>query len=186
MTASDSETEIKIPVSDLPALEARLLAMGAVESKPRHAEKNTLYDDAGGKLSGSGCALRLRFAQGRGVVTFKGPAKYVGSVKTREEIESEVGDPDSFRAILDRLGFVARFRYEKRRQELEVGGCTVCLDETPIGNFVEVEGEHEAILIVLRDLGLDENRAVRGSYAGLYARARKADPSLPPDMVFSR
>jgi adenylate cyclase class 2 len=185
VTASGTETEIKIPVPELSPLLERLRAMGAVETKARHEEHNTLYDDSDGKLSRAGCTLRVRRAQGRGVLTFKGPASFAEGVKTREEIESAMDDPDSLSIILDRLGFVARFRYEKRRQELGFGGCTICLDETPIGCFVEVEGEVEKIAEALRRLGLDPKDAVRSSYAGLYSKARQKDRSLPPDMVFS-
>jgi adenylate cyclase, class 2 len=186
VTASGTETEIKIPVSELGPLRARLLEAGAVEKRARHDEDNTLYDDAGGRLSQAGSALRLRVAQGRGVVTFKGPASFEGNVKSREELESGVDEPEVFRAILGRLGFIPRFRYQKRRQELELLGCTVCLDETPIGCFVEVEGEAGQISEALRRLGLRAESAVRDSYAGLYARARQKEPSLPPDMLFSR
>ncbi len=186
MTASGTETEIKIPVSELESLRSRLLGAGAVEKRAGHDEDNTLYDDAGGRLSHSGCALRLRVAGGRGIVTFKGPATFTGNVKSRMELQTGLDDPETFRAILGRLGFVPRFRYQKRRQELEFMDCTVCLDETPIGCFVEVEGEAGEISEALRQLGLSAEDAVRDSYAGLYARARQKDSSLPPDMLFSR
>ncbi len=185
MTASGVETEIKIPVSDLGALLARLVELGAVETKPRHEEDNSLYDDAGGALSRAGGTLRLRRARGRGELTFKGPASFAGNVKSREEIQTAVDDADALAVILERLGFVVRFRYQKRRRELELHGCTICLDETPIGEFVEVEGEADRIAEALGKLGLDAGGAVRQSYAGLYARARQKDPSLPPDMVFA-
>ena len=186
MTASGTETEIKIPVPELETLRARLLEAGAAEKRATHDEDNTLYDDPGGRLSQEGCALRLRVAEGRGIVTFKGPASFEGNVKSRKELQNEVDEPETFRAILGRIGLVPRFRYEKRRQELELLGCTVCLDETPIGCFVEVEGEVGEIFEVLRCLGLRAEDAVRDSYAGLYARARQKDPTLPSDMLFPR
>ena len=63
-------------------------------------------------------------------------------------------------------------------------GCAVALDETPIGNFVEVEGEPTAIRRVVVRLGLDFTEAIPYSYAELYPRRRKDEPSLPPDMVW--
>ena len=186
MNVSGTETEIKIPVADLEPLRAKLRESGAVETRAAHEEDNTLYDDAAGRLSGAGVALRLRIAGGRGLLTFKGEARFQGDLKIREELETAVGDPETMRAILVRLGFVPRFRYQKRRQELELLGCTVCLDETPIGSFVEIEGSADDIRTALARLGLESARAERDSYAGLYARARRREPGLPPDMLFSR
>jgi adenylate cyclase class 2 len=186
VTSSGTETEIKIPVPDLSCPRARLREAGAVETRPSHDEDNTLYDDADGRLSRKGCALRLRLAGGRGVLTFKGPARFDGNVKSREELQTGVDEPETLRAILERLGFVARFRYQKRRQEFELLACTVCLDETPIGCFVEIEGDAGRIFEALSFLGLRAEDAVRDSYAGLYARARQKNVALPPDMLFPR
>lgn len=186
MNASGTETEIKIPVAELESLRVKLREAGAVEARAAHDEDNTLYDDAEGRLSRSGCALRLRVAGRRCFLTFKGVARFEGSMKIREELETEIGEPETLRAILARLGFVPRFRYQKRRQELELLGCTVCLDETPIGDFVEVEGDADRIYETLDRLGLSAAEAERDSYAGLYARARLKEPGLPPDMLFSR
>ena len=60
----------------------------------------------------------------------------------------------------------------------------VALDETPIGLFVEVEGDPTTIRRVVALLGLDSSESIPYSYAELYARRRKEDPALPPDMVF--
>jgi len=128
----------------------------------------------------------LRMAEGKGVLTFKGPVRFEGNVKSREELQTEVGDAATLRGILERLGFRPKFRYQKRREEFELRSCTICLDETPIGDFIEVEGEASKIPGALAELGLSASDAVRDSYAGLYARKRGQDPSLPPDMLFSR
>ncbi|HET9796229.1 MAG TPA: class IV adenylate cyclase [Thermoanaerobaculia bacterium] len=184
MTApgSSEESEIKIPVPDLPAVRRRL--SGAERLSGIHLESNVLFDDAAGRLLASGTALRLRRARGRALVTFKGRAAFEGAVKRREELETEVADAATFERVLERLGFVPKFRYDKRREEFRFAGCVVALDETPIGTFVEIEGEPSAIEAAATDLGLDPRHAVRDSYAGLYRRARESDPSLPPDMVF--
>jgi adenylate cyclase class 2 len=86
--------------------------------------------------------------------------------------------------ILTALGLERRFRYEKRREEWELESCVIALDETPIGDFAEVEGEPPAIRRVLQRLGLDFSQAILDSYAELYQRRRRHEPSLPKDMVF--
>jgi adenylate cyclase class 2 len=183
-TKDPEETEIKVPVADLVPIRTKLVAEGARSHSEPHLERNVLFDDAKGHLIAEKKALRVRHARGRGILTFKGPARFDGPIKRREELEVEVGDPDLLQTILERLGYVAKFRYEKRREEFRWKNCLVALDETPIGFFVEIEGETEAIGEALSGLGLRAEDAVRKSYAGLYREAREKDRRLPPDMLF--
>ena len=178
------ETEIKLPCADLEGIREKLRGHGATLRDERHAERNVLYDDARGELSGRGCTLRLRTAGADVILTFKGPARFDGGLKVREEREIRVSDAEEAAAFLSGLGFVPRFRYEKQRESWEHAGCLVSLDETPIGRFLEVEGNPAAIRRVVSDLDLDFSEAIPYSYPSLYARRRREDPALPPDMVF--
>lgn len=180
------EVEVKLPAPDLNAVRAKLRSQAAELRTARHEEINDLYDDSDRKLSASGRTVRLRRAAGRSILTYKGPPRFQGGVKTREEREVEVSDVHEAEAILAGLGLSRRFRYEKRREEWDIEGCVVALDETPIGNFVEVEGEPPAIRRVFVRLDLDFTEALPYSYAELYERRRKEDPALPPDMVWER
>ncbi len=181
---SFEEVEVKLPCRDFAALRQMLPARGAVLESALHDEVNDLYDDPKRRLAEEGLALRLRRARGRAILTFKGPARFSGGIKTREERETEVKDPAQLEAILAGIGFKRRFRYEKRREEWTLEGCIVALDETPIGRFVEVEGEPTAIRRVLAALALDFAEAIPYSYARLYLERRRDDPTLPEDMVF--
>ena len=178
------EVEIKLPYEDLDQARERLRDLGATVRNPLHFESNDLYDDKEGGLAASGRALRLRRAGDTALLTYKGPARFAGGVKTREERETRVSDPEETEAILIALGWVRRFRYEKKREEWTLEGCAVALDQTPIGNFIEVEGDPRGIRRAVVALGLDFADAVPYTYARLYAERRKGDPTLPPDMVF--
>jgi adenylate cyclase class 2 len=178
------ETEIKLPCPDLEGTREKLRGRGATLRQERRAEHNVLYDDARGELSGRGCTLRLRTAGTDAILTFKGPARFDGGLKVREEREVRVSDAEEAAALLSGLGLVPRFRYEKHRESWEHAGCVVSLDETPIGRFLEVEGNPGAIRKVVADLELDVSEAIPYSYPTLYARRRREDPALPPDMVF--
>jgi adenylate cyclase, class 2 len=178
------EVEIKLPCEDLAAARERLRGLGAVLRTPLHFESNDLFDDPDGRLTESGRALRLRREGNLALLTFKGPAHFSGGVKIREERETRVADPREAEAILLGLGFARTFRYEKKREEWTLEQCAVALDETPIGTFVEIEGDPQAIRRAVAALELDFSRAIPYTYARLYADRRKADPSLPPDMVF--
>lgn len=178
------EIEVKVSAPDLPQVAAKLQAAGATLRAARHDESNDLYDDAERKLSGSGRTVRLRRAAGRAILTYKGAARFEGGVKIREEREVEVSDAGEAEAILAGLGLSRRFRYEKRREEWDWEGCIVALDETPIGTFVEIEGDPLTIRRLIGRLELDFAEAIPYSYAELYNRRRREDPTLPPDMVF--
>jgi adenylate cyclase class 2 len=178
------EVEVKIPCSDLDAVREALGARSAVLSRPRHFEANELFDDDERRLSAQGRTIRLRRAAGRAILTYKGVARFQGGIKTREERETDVTDPGETEAILAGLGLLPRFRYEKYREEWRLEECSIALDETPIGTFVEVEGAPPAIRQVLLQLDLDFAAALPYSYSRLYRDRRQEDPSLPPDMVF--
>ena len=81
------------------------------------------------------------------------------------------------------LGFARTFRYEKRREEWSLDECVIALDETPIGAFAEIEGDPAAIRRALQHLALDPADSLPYSYSELYARRRREDPTLPPDML---
>jgi adenylate cyclase, class 2 len=179
------EIEVKLAAADLDAVRERLRGLAATLHAARHDEVNDLYDDPERKLSGSGRTLRLRRAAGRSLLTYKGRAHFQDGVKTREEREVEVSDAHETDGILAGLNLSKRFRYEKRREEWDFEDLRVALDETPIGNFVEVEGDPVAIRRVVVQLGLDFAQALPYSYAELYQRARKENPDLPADMVWT-
>ncbi|MCA1580993.1 MAG: class IV adenylate cyclase [Acidobacteria bacterium] len=183
-TPEHDEVEVKVPCRDLSDVRRRLEAGGAAPLSPRHFESNDLYDDAEKRLSSQGRTIRLRRAGGRATLTYKGKARFQGGIKSREERETEVGDPAETEGILAGVGLARRFRYEKYREEWRFVDCTVALDETPIGSFVEVEGDPPAIRRVLKTLGLDFSSALPYSYARLYMQRRHEEPTLPADMVF--
>lgn len=181
---SRDEIEIKLPSGNLDGVRARLRELGADLVAAEHEEVNDLYDDRERRLSSSGRTLRVRRTGDRAVLTYKGPARFQAGTKIREEREAGVSDAAELATILERLGYERRFRYEKRREEWAWEECVIALDTTPIGTFVEIEGQPGAIRRAVAQLGLDAAEAIPYSYAELYARRRKEQPSLPPDMVW--
>ena len=179
------ESEVKLPCRDLEALRGKLRAAGASLHAPEHFESNELYDDADGRLASGGRLLRVREAAGSTTLTYKGPPRFLGGVKVREERETTVANVRELAAILGGLGLSRKFRYEKKREEWNLHACVIALDHTPIGEFVEIEGAPGDIRRALGALELDFSTAIPYSYARLYLDRRKKDPSLPPDMVFS-
>jgi adenylate cyclase class 2 len=180
------ETEIKIPVTDLGEVRSCLEERGARRIHDSLRETNILLDDQERRLGGAGKALRLRNVGDRQVVTLKGPVSYDGVVKSRQELEVEVADTGVVEEILLDLGYVVVIRYEKDRERWGLDDMIVCLDHTPMGDFVEIEGPAGGLTAAAAAIGLDPTNAVRHSYLGLWAEHRRQRPELhlPADMVF--
>lgn len=176
------ERELKFAAVDHNELRSRLEALEAENQGASALEENWIYDRAS-HLADAGSLLRLRYDR-RGVrFTFKGPARFEGSVKIRVEHETEVGDGETLRRILESLGYKQVRRYQKYREEWLLGSVMISLDHTPIGDFVEVEGDE--CETVARRLLLGPDQAEHRNYLRLYEDYLKVHPDAPPDMVFS-
>jgi adenylate cyclase class 2 len=165
------ETEIKLRIADVAATRAALRRAGAELVGKRHFEDNVLFDDPAGTLRAAGTVLRLRTIPHRAVLTFKGPRELEEGVKSREERETVVADPAALRVILERLGFRPVFRYQKHRETWRLRGQTVEVDETPVGPFLEIEGDAEGIHAAAADLGYSRSDYMLESYVSLFFAA---------------
>ncbi len=175
------ERELKFARVDLELLRSRLLELEAERLGAPSEEDNWLLD-RDGELARKGAILRVR-RDGRGSwLTWKGGARFEGGTKLRGEIELEVASAEDALRLLEQLGFAIVRRYQKIREEWQLGAETICLDHTPIGDFVEFEGgKAEA---VARRCGFDPKQAVRKSYLELYDDYLAANPEAPHNMVF--
>ncbi|HTS75313.1 MAG TPA: class IV adenylate cyclase [Bryobacteraceae bacterium] len=183
---SDLEIEVKIPYADGAEAARRLIeSRGLVVKAPRSFEANTLFDRESRELRHAGQLLRLRRVGNLSRVTYKGPA-LGGRYKSREEIEFDVSNPDRFAQVLERLGYSPGLRYEKFRTTFAVPGepGEVTLDETPIGVFLELEGDPEWIDRTAARLGFSAAEYVTRSYAVLYEQYRAKHPDAPENMIF--
>ena len=176
------EREIKL---EYPSLEAARAAIGALGLPPLHLRRlqdDALYDTADGSLRARQCALRLRRDGDATHITFKGPPE-PGVMKVRPEFETSTGDPVTTHAILDALGYRIVFRYQKYREEFGDATCVVAIDETPVGVFVELEGQAERIVALASALGFTPSQYLTASYASLHGSRGEA-LGLGPHMLF--
>jgi adenylate cyclase, class 2 len=175
------ERELKFREAEHDTLRDRLLELEAERVGPGAFEDNWILD-RGDELLASGRILRLRTDGSRARLTFKGPARLEGNLKVREEREVGIENADEARALLENLGFQTVRRYQKVREEWQLGGVTIALDHTPIGDFVEFEGDGAET--VAKRCGFDPQKAERRSYLRLYEDHLKKHPDDPPEMVF--
>src|SRR5271169_6584556 len=184
------ETEIKLRVSSPHAIKRRIQSLGFVVTEPRHFERNVLFDFSDLRLRKSRSAIRLRQEGKRFLLTFKGPPLQSRDYKIRREIETEVADGRRMKETLEALGLHAVFCYEKYRTTYASGGKRsasrsglLVLDETPIGNFIELEGPRRWIDRIASELGYNRDEYVTASYAALYQSKCLEEGKAPGNMV---
>jgi adenylate cyclase class 2 len=171
-----NEIEAKMRVPDHGPIRERLRRLGA-EPEGVAIETNVIFDRPDHSLQAAGAGLRVRRAKDveagrvKQTITYKGKLQ-TAALKTREEVELVVSDGDGV-LLLERLGFVKIFSFEKRRETWELDGCHVELDELPrLGTFVEIEGPGESAVMPLREkLGLGQSPLISTSYVGMMMRS---------------
>ncbi len=181
------ETEIKFRVYDLSDVTARLKAAGFVLETPRTFESNVLYDTPDRKLRSRTEILRIRQYGGRWTLTHKrlpdqGPAE--DRHKHRIETETQVSDGRALAEVFHSMGLVPAFRYEKWRSEWNDGQGHCVVDETPIGDFAELEGEPAWIDRVAATLGVPASEYMTLSYGRLFDLWREAHHSSAENLTF--
>jgi len=177
------EIEIKFRVADLRALARKLRAAGFRMATPRTHELNTLYDLPGEVLRKRKQLLRIRKYGTQWTLTHKSGTTR-GRHSSRVELETKVADGRKLDAILNALGYAPSFRYEKFRAEWSEGRGHVVVDETPIGNFCEIEGPPRWIDATAKKLAVQRDDYITKNYATLFADWKAARKSPAQEMTF--
>lgn len=177
------EVEVKFRVADLRELARKVRAAGFRLVTRRTHEMNTLYDLPGEVLRARKELLRLRKYGLEWTLTHKSGGKK-GRHSSRVELETSVTDGKQMDAILRALGFAPTFRYEKFRAEWSDRKGQVVVDETPIGNFCEIEGPSRWIDATAKELGVTPSDYITKNYATLFADWKLETSSLAKEMSF--
>lgn len=188
MRGATKEIEVKLSFGSVAEARERIDRLGARQSRPRRFEDNVLFDRPVAPLHRSGRLLRLRRTDDGALLTYKAPVEADVTdelYKIRDEHETEIGDPLETVALLDGIGFVPVYRYQKYRTVFELDGLEICLDETPVGCFVELEGPPERIDHAAEQLGFTPRQYLRETYRDLHERAIERGQAPPGDMLIS-
>lgn len=182
------ETEMKFPVADVAKLEERLLAAGFRLQTPRSFESNVLYDTPDRQMRARTEILRIRNYDGRWTLTHKrlpdsGPTEDLH--KHRIETETGISDGEALAEVFRCLGLMPAFRYEKWRTEYTSGEGHCVIDETPIGNYAELEGPADWIEDISPLLGVDHSQYLTLSYGRLFEIWRQNHSSNATDLTFA-
>lgn len=181
------ETEIKFRIDDLSALASRLEQARFHLDTPRCFESNVLYDTPDRQMRARTEILRIRRYGGKCTMTHKRlPDDRPGEDrhKHRLEFESEISDPGALAEVFEHLGLVAAFRYEKWRSEWSDGEGHCVVDETPIGNYAELEGDPGWIDRTAAQLGVPHSEYLTLSYGRLFEQWCDENHSTAEHLTF--
>jgi adenylate cyclase, class 2 len=205
-----SEREVKLKIANPKSLKkalARLKAKPIANGRGRVYERNIIFDTPQGGLAKHGQLLRIRTETIEGqaakklaprvVLTFKKPALAAEGDghghKVREEVETEVQDAAALQSIFEGLGMSGWFKYEKYRTTMKLPASAkwakdlvIELDETPVGNYLELEGPADAIDRAAAELGYARKDYIVASYLALYLADCRRRGETPKDMLFEK
>lgn len=138
------EVEIKVKIQNRKQIMDSLKKIGFLENRCV-VETDIYYTSTHHNFAALGEALRIRTVKDpespkeTSVITYKG-AKLDQVSMTRQELETEVGDGETVRKILEHIGFCPVSPVEKKRLYLNKDNMTACLDNVKgLGDYLELE-----------------------------------------------
>jgi adenylate cyclase class 2 len=151
------EIEIKARIDGPEEIEREIVKRGG-SFKKEVLEEDTYFNHPGRDFAKTDEALRLRKAEGKYFLTYKGP-KVDSLTKTREELQIEISGWDDAVSILKALGFIEVLPVKKKRRYFSLASYEIMLDQVEgLGSFIEVEkrGEYNPMELIdfLEGLGI--------------------------------
>ena len=184
---NNREIEVKLLVSDFSDLAEKIRAAGGVLLQPEFFQRTVRFDTPEQSLKSNKTFLRVRSGD-QNVITLKrridGGELEAKGFKEREELETEIGDIEKVRQIINILGFTREWIMEKYRTDYRLGEVIISLDRLPFGIFVEVEGEPTDIEMAIQKLGLTEVARSIETYWGLFDEYKKKHNLSGENIVF--
>jgi adenylate cyclase, class 2 len=189
----NAEIELKFPISDPAALQSRLPQLGFHLDTPRTFEHNTLYDTPTRDLRAKRQLLRIRQYGSLCTVTHKRIADQENAAETarykiRIETETAVAEGSALAEIFRQMDYTAAFTYEKYRTEWShttEPSVHLVIDETPIGNYAELEGPPDWIDRTIAILGIDPATCLIDSYGKLFLDWKQRTGSPAENLTFA-
>lgn len=162
------EIEVKFYLDNINPIRNYLIGLGAV-CKGRFFESNIRFEDKDKTLFKNQSLLRLR-KDVKTTLTFKSKAPVENDqFKIHKEMEVEISDFDTMNLILESLGFHQEQLYEKWRETFIINKTTVCIDQMPFGDFLEIEGEMKRIKDLAVSMALNWEKRILLNYLELFA-----------------
>src|SRR3989344_6622645 len=164
------ENEIKLEMNDLAGAREKLNYLGAVALGTEH-QQDTYFQRLNPKERITNENIRVREVvkdknERYGYFTYKSPLDRSAQFLKRDEFETRVDNPQIILDILHRLGYEIIDRIAKTREAYKLNGMYIGLDYIEgLGRFIEIEGEDQNIISLVKYLGLNPANAINKSYS---------------------
>lgn len=148
------EIECRFLDIDKQSLIKKLIKHGAKDCGETTLDETIIYDSEF-KWRDERRFIRLRKVNNETKLTYKNHS--IHTVDGTYEIELEIDDHDKAELFLEKIGFIAFRKQQKRRHTFQLDGVTFDIDTWPrIPSYVELEGESEIDLKkVAKKVGLN-------------------------------
>ena len=160
------EVELKSVVAAPDAVVAALIVAGA---EPAFAGRllDRRYDLPDRSLAARDLVLRVRVyvneGGSRAHLEVKGPTQHADDYKVREEVGTEVHDPEALARMLGQLGYVVTREIDRHITQFVCRGATVRVERFPrMDALVEVEGSPATIEAAIAATGLPRDGFTAG------------------------
>jgi len=176
------EVETKLKIDHIEHIEDRIKEL-KVENKGEKTQIDLYFDHPIIQILSGGGALRVRDADGKYRLTYKGPKKD-NKRTSRPEFEIRIESAREMIKILNELGFYEIYKVKKLRKTYLLKDLIITLDNVDgLGEFIEVEGKasndeefkkkKDEIFKLLRKLGLSTEEISQRSYLEMLLDKKK-------------
>lgn len=178
------EIEVKFYLSSPDSIRDQLSSLGAT-CLGQFFETNICFENKEKTFKRKDILLRLR-KDNKARLTFKSPPDDLDKdFKIYRELEVEVDDFETCRAILENLGFHPEQIYEKWRETFTLDNTKFLIDTTPCGVFLEIEGGKPMIPAMANRLELKWAERILLNYLEIFEFVRRKENLTFDDMTFA-
>lgn len=166
------EFEVKILNIEVADVETKLQKIGATKEGD-YFYRSCVFDYPGFTLDKEAAWVRLRDEGKKIMLAYKrrlGVKSNKGDDEGTEEIETEVGDFDTTKLFLLKIGMIVKFEQEKKRTRWKKDGVEFDIDTWPkLEPYLEIESDSdEKVYEAMSWLGIDKKDALRCSTTQIY------------------
>jgi len=181
------EFEVTIPNVEISEARRRLRKAGAFLREPLHLQKNImLFLPKGREIKGGW----LRVREEKDKVTMSLKIVDGGKITDQKEFEFIAENAADACEFLEKMGAVEKARSEKRRENWDLDGCEISIDEWPfLESFIEVESRNEdSVRAAVEKMGFEYGKcricAVDVLYHEKYGISEDAVDNHTPRIIF--
>lgn len=178
------EIEFKFSVKNFSRVKRILRANKVRLIQKRTLEKNYRFDTPDKTMRRTKSCLRVRVSKNNEFAYKRVISR--SKTKKEEELQARISDPEMMKTILKELGYEVDWIYEKYREIWRYNDTDVCLDELPMGKYVEIEGKEADIIRVALELGFSPKNAIVRGYSHLFREHLEKTGGEWKDLKFKR